>query len=254
MAPDITSPTNERIKWLVRLRERRHRDAEGVFLVEGERLYRRALAAGLVPEVTFISEGSVDTVGETVTVAPAALDRASYRQRSQGVIAVFAQLDTNLTSWEPGGRPLVLVAEHVEKPGNLGAMLRTAAAAGADAVVVVGAHPDAHNPNTVRASTGALFTVPLAVSDWNELTPWLTDRGLRIVAASPDSGISMWETNLSGPLALVVGAEDRGLSVQATEAADRLVTIPYHNTTVDSLNVSVAAALLLFEARRQRGR
>lgn len=252
MAADITSPSNERIKWLIRLRERVHRDAEGVFLVEGEREYRRAITAGLKPVVTFVSDISVDTEGDTFTVAPVALDRASYRQRSQGVIGVFSQLDTSLASLKPAGLSLVLVVEAIEKPGNLGAILRTAAAAGADAVVAVGPRPDVHNPNTVRASTGALFTMPVVISEWGELNPWLTDQGLAIVAASPDAGVSMWEVDLSGPLALVVGAEDRGLSPAATEAADRMVAIPQQAPTVDSLNVSVAAALLLYESRRQR--
>jgi RNA methyltransferase, TrmH family len=252
VARDITSPTNERIKWLVRLRDRRHRDNEGVFVVEGEGPYRRALAAGLVPRVTFVSDLSLETAGETVTVDSGALDRASYRQRSQGVIAVFGQLETSLGSLEVPEVPLLLVAEDTEKPGNLGAMLRTVAAAGADALIAVGEHPDAHNPNLVRASTGALFSVPLAMSGWDELAPWLTDRGVRIVAASPDAGVSMWETDLTGGLALVVGPEDRGLSERATGASDRLVAIPQNAAAVDSLNVSVAAALLLFEARRQR--
>lgn len=253
MAPDITSPGNDRIKWLVRLRERRHRDAEDVFVVEGSRLYSRALGAGLTPAVTFVTEAAdVAAVGEVVTVDAAALDKASYRERSEGLIAVFPQMTTTLSAVEVGGSPFLLVAEDVEKPGNLGAMLRTAGAAGADALITVGESVDAHNPNTIRASTGALFSVPLAMTTWDELTPWLTARGVRVIAAAPSGGRSLWETDLTGSIALVVGSEDQGLSVTAIARADETINIPQAQSPVDSLNVSVTAGILLFEATRQR--
>ena len=253
MSPDITSPANDRIKWLVRLRERRHRDNEKVFIVEGERLYRRALAAALLPRVSFVSaDSSVDTVGETLTVAQTALDRASYRNRAEDVIAVFPQLDTRLERLRPSENPLILVAEDVEKPGNLGAMLRTAAAAGADALIAVGEAPDPHNPNAVRSSTGALFTTAVSVSTWDELEPWLEERDVEVLCSSPAAAETIWEVDLTGPVALVVGAEDAGVSEQAVHRADRVVCIPQATGAVDSLNVSVATGVLLFEARRQR--
>jgi TrmH family RNA methyltransferase len=253
VAPDISSPSNERIKWLRRLRDHGHRDAEGVFVVEGERLYRRALQAGLLPIITFVTEPkTVDTVGDVVTVDPTALDRASYRKESQGLIAVFPQLETGLDHLELAQPSLILIAENVEKPGNLGAMIRTAAAAGADALITVGKTIDPHNPNVVRASTGALFTLPLAMSHWDELALWLDEQRIRVVCAAPDASEPLWESDLTGPLALVVGAEDVGLSERALTAADATVLIPHSNAIVDSLNVSVAAAILLFEARRQR--
>lgn len=253
MVPDIVSPSNERIKWLVRLRDRRHRDAESVFVVEGERLYTRAIEAGLVPEVTFVTpEAMVETVGPTVTVDADALDKASYRHRSEGLVAVFGQLNTGLATLDVPDDPLILVAENIEKPGNLGAMLRTAGAAGADGLIAVGQGVDAHNPNAVRASTGALFTVPLAVTEWDELEPWLDQTSIRVICSSPDAIDSVWDTRLTGPVALVVGAEDEGLSRRAMSAADQTVLIPQTADSVDSLNVSVAAAILLFEARRQR--
>lgn len=253
MSPDITSPANERIKWLVRLRERRHRDEERVFVVEGERLYRRALEADLHPRVTFVSvDSGVDTVGETLTVAPTALDKASYRNRAEDVIAVFGQLDTRLERVKPSENPLILIAEDVEKPGNLGAMLRTAAAAGADALVAVGGAPDPHNPNAVRASTGALFTTALSVSAWDELEGWLAERDVEVLCSLPTTADPIWDVDLTGAVALVVGAEDTGVSERAMAISDRAVHIPQATGTVDSLNVSVAAGVLLFEARRQR--
>lgn len=253
MVPDIVSPSNDRIKWLIRLRDRRHRDSEGVFVVEGERLYRRALEAGLDPLITFVAADIVlETTGPTLTVSPEVLDKASYRQRSQGVVAVFHQIETGLADLEVGEDPLILVAENIEKPGNLGAMLRTAGAAGVDALIAVGEGVDAHNPNVVRASTGALFTLPLAVTGWDELAPWLDRNGIRLVSASPDATETIWETSLTGSLALAVGAEAEGLSERARATADVHVLIPQTMGGVDSLNVSVAAAILLFEARRQR--
>ncbi len=254
MPVDITSPSNERIKWLVRLRERRHRDAEGVFVVEGERLYTRALRSGLIPEITFVEpDRPIETTGPTVTADPAALDRASYRQRSQGVIGVFPQIDTRLSALTPpGSRSVLLIAEGIEKPGNLGAMLRTAAAAGADAMVALGETVDVHNPNVLRASTGAVFSVPSVATTWDQLEPWLEAGGIRVLGATPTAARTMWEADLGGGVALVVGAEDTGLSPRALQATEETILIPQAPGAVDSLNVSVAAAILLFEARRQR--
>ena len=252
MAPDITSPGNERIKWLIRLRERRHRDSEGVFVVEGPRLYQRALAAGLSPSVTFVTETSKWAVGEVITVASDVLDRASYRQTSEGVIAVFPQFATGLSLLAVSARPLVLVAEDIEKPGNLGAMMRTASAAGADAMVVVGGTVDPFNPNAVRASTGALFSVPLSVTSWDELGPWLSEHGIAVLALDPKATTTVWDTDLSGSVAVVIGAEATGLSERATNLAQRRLSIPQADHGVDSLNASVAAAVVMFEAVRQR--
>jgi len=249
---EITSPSNERIKWLVRLRERKHRDAEGIFVVEGERLYRRAIEAGLSPRVTFVSDRGLRSVGETVTVAPDVLDKASYRSRSQCLIAVFEQSEHGLADLETGSDPLLLVAENVEKPGNLGAMCRTAAAAGVDAIVAVGDTVDRWNPNVLRSSTGSVFSLPVVVSSWDELDTWRRNRGIRVVAASPTGGKSIWDVSLTGPLAVVIGAEDEGVSELAESIADESVAIPQAGTTVDSLNASVAAGVVLFEVMRQR--
>jgi RNA methyltransferase, TrmH family len=248
---DITSPSNDRIKWLVRLRERRNRDAEGLFVVEGERLYTRAVESGLTPSITFVS-GDVVTVGETVSVAPDVLDKASYRSRSDTMIGVFPQFELSLSRIELGGDPLVLVVENIEKPGNLGAMLRTASVAGADGVVAVGDTVDPFNPNVLRSSTGALFSTPLAMTMWDELEPWLADRGMTVVATAPDATESLFEVDLTRPTAVLIGAEDEGLSKRALEVASVTVSIPQTKGTTDSLNASVAAGIVLFEAVRQR--
>lgn len=249
MTYDITSPSNDRIRRLVRLRERRHRDAEGVFVVEGSRLVERALAAGMEP-IEVYTDRSLDLPGfeRAVTVDPTALDRASYRNRSEGLIAVFEQLDLSLNRLGSPGS-LVLAAEAIEKPGNLGAMLRTADAVGADAFVAVGSTIDPFNPNVLRASTGALFSVAIAVCELVEFLDWL-DR-VELVAAVPGSPIPYWADDLTGDTALIVGSEDAGLSEEAVEAARRTVSIPMAGIT-DSLNASVSLALLAYEAVRQR--
>jgi len=252
---EITSASNPRIKRLIGLRDRRHRDRESVFLVEGVRELERATAAGHRPlEVYFdpdLYPRSPHRARLEVTVAGSALDRASYRGRSQGMIAVFPHFDVALDHLEPGPEPLVLLAEGVEKPGNLGALLRIADAVGADALITADPSIDPFSPNVVRASTGALFSVPLAVTDLGPAVEWLRRREVRIVAADPDSGLDLWSADLTGPRALLVGSEHKGLSAAARVAADSSVAIPMFGAS-DSLNVSVSMAVLAYEALRQR--
>ena len=239
------------MKRLARLARRSHRDQDGVFVVEGPRLVARALAAGFVVEEAY-GDGSVQLDGlEMTTVSPEVLDRVSYRDRSEGVIAVFAQRRTTLDEIHPATPALILVGENLEKPGNLGAILRTADAVGADAVVTVPGEIDVFNPNAIRASTGAVFTVPVVSAAIAELTQWLDHHRIPLVAADPAGATSLWEADLSGPVALMIGAEDEGLTEEARGAADLLVSIPMRGS-VDSLNASVSMALLAYEAVRQR--
>lgn len=249
---DITSAANERIKRLVRLRDRRHRDEEQVFIVEGQRLLDRALAAGLEPYEVYL-DGSVgySGPGDVVMVEPDALARASYRNRSQGVIAVIPHFPTDLSAITMPSPALALMAESIEKPGNLGAMLRTADAVGADVMIAIGDGVDPFNPNVVRASIGALFTVPLEVTTLAPLARWLAERGLTVVAASPDAPPLYWDADLSGAVAILVGSEAFGLSDDALGMAAETVRIPMSGGS-DSLNASVSLALLAYEARRQR--
>lgn len=248
---EITSPSNERIKRLVRLRNRRERLSEGMFVVEGPRLVDRALAAGHDPVELYVDGSLEKTYADAVLVAPAALDRASYRQTSQGVLGVFRCWQTGLDDLELSTPALLLVAESIEKPGNLGAMLRTASAVGADGLVTIDEGTDIFNPNVVRSSTGAIFYVPVIVTGWNTLKPWLTDMEVTLVAASPQSPVTLWEADLSGSCAVLVGSEAPGLSRRAEDMADITVSIPMHGS-VDSLNASVSAALVAYEALRQR--
>jgi TrmH family RNA methyltransferase len=249
---DITSPSNERIKRLVRLRDRRHRDEEGNFLVEGPRLVERAIAAGFAPAEVFV-DGSVDYhgPGQVFTTHPDALARASYRERSQGIIAVFPQFPTGLDEIVVSDPALVVVTEGIEKPGNLGAMLRTADAVGADALIVTGDTVDPFNPNVVRASQGALFSVPLAVAGLGDLMAWTEGQGIDLVAATPDSVDSLWDADLGGSVAILIGSEDLGLSSHARAAASRSVSVPMAGAA-DSLNASVSLAVIAYEVLRQR--
>lgn len=252
MTFDITSPANDRIKHLVRLGKRRHRSVEGVFLVEGSRLVQRAMNAGLVLTELYV-DGSTPMFGDLhpTTVEPSVLDKVSYRSRSEGVVGVFEQINMNLDTITVGPTPLVLVAEEIEKPGNLGAILRTADAAGASAVLVLGEAPDFFNPNTVRASTGALFTVPIGTGTHEEIAHWLKARDIHVVGAVPGVAERIWDLDLTGSTALVVGSEHQGMTATAKAICDRLACIPMSGT-VDSLNASVSLAVMTFEAVRQR--
>lgn len=260
----ITSPANPQIKQLVRLRNRRHRDETGLFVIEGFRELTRANHAGVAIDTLYVAPdlwiGSNETalVGEIelngariVEVDPAPFTKASYRDRPEGLLATARHLDTSLSSLELSERALVLVAEAIEKPGNLGTMLRTAEAAGVDAVVVADPTTDPFNPNVVRASLGALFTVPLGVAATSEVVDWCRDEALTVVAATPEGAVDHFAVDLTGPTAIVVGSEQYGLSSDWMEAADRraVITMP---GTMDSLNAAMSAGILLFEAVRQR--
>ena len=253
--PQIISPANDRIKSLVRLRDRKHRDLEGVFVVEGRREVNRATRAGLRPrEVYRPADESQSFLGEAVfACSPEALAKASYRSSPDAVIAVFDQFDTSLDGMVVGSDPLILAAEGLEKPGNLGAILRTADAVGADAVIAVDSKTDPFNPNVVRASIGAIFSVPFAVAGLSETVEWLGIQQVPLLAASPDGDKPPWDVDLTGPVALMVGAEDLGLSAAAIKEAEQLVRIPMLGS-VDSLNASVSMAILAYEALRQRSR
>ena len=225
------------------------------FLVEGKQDLERALAQGHRPVEIYYDparfSGPPHFADIEMAVSAEALDRASYRGRSQGVIAVLDQFDVTLDRLRPGPDPLLLIAEAIEKPGNLGAVLRTADAAGADALIAADPGVDPFNPNVVRASAGSIFSVPLAVAALDDAVAWARGRGARIVAADPTARTVIWETDLTGACAILVGAEHAGLTDAARSSADTLVAIPMLGRA-DSLNVSVSMAILAYEAVRQR--
>jgi TrmH family RNA methyltransferase len=168
------------------------------------------------------------------------------------VLAIVRTPATDLARLPVPSDPLILVAEDVEKPGNLGAILRSADGAGADAVIAASPRTDLFNPNTIRASLGTIFAVPLAAAPTDEVIAWLRQRGIRIVAARVDATRLATESDLTGPLAIAVGAEAEGLSSAWSAAGIEAVRLPMLGVA-DSLNVAAASAVLLYEARRQRG-
>ena len=261
----ITSLTNDRIKRLVRLRSRRERDRSGLFLVEGYRELRRAAAAGIelteiyaCPDLYLggnepaLVEECVTGGAELVGVTEAPFRKASYRDRPEGLLAIARQFDVSLTHLELSDNPLLLIVESIEKPGNLGTMLRTAEAAGADAVIVCDPATDPFNPNVVRASLGTIFEVPLAIAATSDAIFYLRERGIVSYAATPAATKPHFEADLTGRSALVIGSEQYGLTDVWLEQADERVTIPMPGS-VDSLNAAMSAGILLFEAVRQRG-
>ncbi|MBE0565296.1 MAG: RNA methyltransferase [Krumholzibacteria bacterium] len=261
----ITSAANPRVKALVRLRGRRERREQGLILVEEPLVIRRALDAG-VPAVevwacpqqmataTAALYAEIAAAGvPTVAVPPQVMDKVAYRTGGEGLLLVARRHEAVLADVAlPADRPaLVVVLENVEKPGNLGAVLRIADGAGAQAVVCTGEGADPGNPNCLRASRGAAFAVPAIEAPLAETAAWLTDRGVTILAATPDGGRPWDEVDLTGPLALVLGAEHDGVSAAWLAATQGRVAIPMAGTG-DSLNVAASAAVLLYEAVRQR--
>jgi TrmH family RNA methyltransferase len=187
---------------------------------------------------------------EVVELAHGPMAKVAIRQNPPGVIAVARQFDTRLDRIALSDNPLVLIAERVEKPGNLGAMMRTADAVGADAVVIADSATDVFNPNVVRASQGALFLVPLAVATTAETIEWAQAKPLQVVGGYPGATAELWDVDMTHPTAILVGAEDLGIGDDWADVAVR-ARIPMMGSS-DSLNASVSAALLLYEVVRQR--
>lgn len=254
---DITSLQNPRVKQIVKLRDdKKQRQRDGLMLVEGYDEISLALEAGHQPRTLLTAPELArrpmrDTAAETFTVSTAVFEKMSYRENPDGWLALFPIPRLSLDNLKLRESPLVLVAESVEKPGNLGAILRTADAAHVDAVLVCDPRVDAFSPNVVRASRGAIFTVPVVELQNEMALTWLRGRGIRILAATPSAEAEYTRQDLRVPLAVAVGTEDEGLSDFWMSQADLKVKIPMMGK-VNSLNVSIATALIVYEAVRQR--
>lgn len=261
----IDSPANPRIRAAVALRERRDRDATGLTLVDGGREARRAIDAGIEVETAFVcaalltsddARGAVNALAraqgrrELVAVGGRAFEKLAYGDRSDGIVLVVRPRVRTLADLDLPDEPLVVITEDVEKPGNVGAILRSADGAGAHAVIAVGG-TDLFNPNVIRASVGTVFSVPVVAAPVDEVATWLRARGLRIVATRVDSPTLHVDADLRGPLALVLGNEAEGLSAAWQGDGVTSIRLPMEGVA-DSLNVSAAAAILLYEAWRQR--
>jgi TrmH family RNA methyltransferase len=261
----IQSRNNEQIKMLVKLRERKHRDRQERFLVEGLRELSHALEAGYpIENIYYCPEYfPADSHTEFITarrrvadpalvrLSPEAFQKASFREGPDGIIAVGCQQSHALSELELPEKPLLLILEGIEKPGNLGAILRSADGAGCDAVILVDCILDLYNPNAIRSSQGLLFALPLVTADRDALAQYLSTNEIQTFATTPAAKDSHWDADYSGPAALLLGSEHRGLSDFWIENANQSIQIPMSGQA-DSLNVAAAAAVCLYEIKRQR--
>lgn len=255
----VTSAQNPKIRNLLLLQEKsRARREQGLFVVEGRRELEHCLEAGFRVRTLFVcpevaGKGPLPAAPETTVVEiPENIYRkVAYREGTEGVVAEVEYRERRLEDLEPGEAPLIVVLESVEKPGNLGAVLRSADAARADAVLVCDPLTDLYNPNLIRASLGGVFTVPTVCTTSAEAIDWLRSRGIRILTAQLQDSEWYYDIDMKGGTALVMGTESTGLSPVWRRAADAHIRIPMLGR-LDSLNVSVSTAILLFEAVRQR--
>lgn len=264
----ITSVHNPQIKKILDLRHKNERDKSSLFLIEG---YREILRANegdwtisklyTCPEF-FLGSNEIALIQqlalkgtEIISCSAKAFHKISYRDRPDGLLAIAPQRHLSLNDLENQKSskedPFYLVAEAIEKPGNLGTILRSADAAGISGLIVADHCTDIYNPNVVRASVGTLFTVPIVEAKGEEVLHWLKERKISLLAATPHATHEFTEVDLVRPLAIAVGTEQLGLSEAWMQQADLLVRIPMHGVA-DSLNVAMATTLLLYEVLRQR--
>lgn len=266
MLKQITSPQNPFIKNIALLGSKaRDRREQGLFVAEGLREVELALRSGYEAEAVLFEEAMtplkmVEDLLENARTQPRELiaanamvfEKIAYRTGVPNVVAVLKMKNPSLADLRLSTTPLLLIMENVEKPGNLGAMLRTADAAGVDAVLVCDPHTDIYNPNAIRASLGAIFTVPVVAISSEEAVAYLRSKQIKIMATWLEAAKPLYEADLKQPLAFILGAEATGISPYWVEQADERLIIPMTGQ-IDSLNVSASAAIVLFEAIRQRG-
>ena len=263
--PYIHSRYNDQIKNLVKLRERKHRDRQERFLVEGIRELSHALSSDYILETIYYCPEYFPTGQHKqfihnirsqqkpllVRVSKEAFAKASYREGPDGMIAVARKQTHSINGLGLSPEPLLLILEGIEKPGNLGAILRSADGAGADAIILVDCLLDLYNPNVIRASQGLLFSMPVICMQQTYLANWLSERNIQCIATTPDTLRPYWNIDYKEPTAFLLGSESSGLSDYWLNQATQHICIPM-NGKADSLNVSVAAAICLYETQRQR--
>jgi RNA methyltransferase, TrmH family len=274
MDNEITSPQNQRVKDAVRLRDRRHREKQGRILIDGARELRRAMDAGVNLLELFVCEplcqsddarlllAALPQSGEILHVTPPVFEKLAFGQRAEGVLGVAEMPRPTLGSLAvrgggsstatPTGPPLIAILEGVEKPGNVGAVFRTADAAGLSAVIVADGRTDLYNPNAIRASLGTIFSLPVCEAASGDVLVWLRERNMKIFAARVDGSVPYTAVDYREPSAIVLGSEAAGLSPAWSGNDVTAIRLPMLGAA-DSLNVSVTAAVLFYEALRQRG-
>lgn len=260
----ITSLHNQRVKDAARLRDRRQRQRQDRIVIDGARELRRALDVGIVPLEAFVCEELchsddarralarlATTAAEVWQVTPEVFQKLAFGARAEGVLAVAQTPRRSLAHLQLPPNALVAVVEAIEKPGNLGAVLRSADAAGVAAVIAAGHGTDLYNPNVIRASLGTVFTVPVCAAATADIRSWLQRLEFSIYAARPDAERLYTEVRYQGPTALVLGSEAAGLSDAWRSHDVTPIKLPMRGRA-DSLNISVAAAVLFYEVLRQR--
>ncbi len=253
----IESPQNKAVKSLARLKERRYRELKKQYLIEGKKEIVNALKAEIAIEEIFICLEVFDKSINlpirlpTTNLSLAAFKKLSYRNKSEGIIALAKMQEEKLSELTLPKNPLLLVIDGAEKPGNLGALLRTANATNVDAVFLTGKGTDLYNPNVIRSSMGCLFSQPTLQLDTSTLIPWLKNYDIKIIATSPQAKLPYWKINYKEPIVIALGAEDQGLSKLWLESAEVTTNIPMLGI-IDSLNVATSGALLMYEALKQR--
>jgi RNA methyltransferase, TrmH family len=257
----ITSVQNPFIKSLVLLQEKaKARKQTGTFLIEGQREISLAQKGGFeIETILFLSElisenetKKLSKAAELIEISKEVYQKLAYRDTTEGILAVAKTKSMQLSDLKLSENPLILIAEAPEKPGNIGALLRTADAANLDAVIISNPKSDLYNPNIVRSSVGCVFTNQIATGTTSEIIAFLKDRKINIYCATLQNSTFYHTQNYTTPTALVVGTEATGLTEEWREAATQNIIIPMQGE-IDSMNVSVAAAILIFEAKRQRG-
>ncbi len=264
----ITSLQNPKVKKAVKLADRKERNATGLFLIEGYREIKHAADSAVVFQTLFVcsefflgtnENALIDLIRnrgvEVVVCSQQVFQKLSYRDRPDGLLAIAVQMQLSLkdfiANFTAKKDPFLVVAEAIEKPGNLGTILRSADAAGVNGVIVCDRCTDIYNPNVVRASIGTLFTIPVVEASTVETLRWLQEQKIKVVAATPSAEEEFTRIHLTGGIAIAVGTEQLGLSETWMQAADLKVRIPMYGVA-DSLNVATATTLLLYEAVRQR--
>ncbi len=261
----IQSRNNEQVKNLVKLRERKHRDRQQRFLVEGLRETGHALGAGFTIETIyycpeffpteahrlFIDGQRREGKHQLVRMSEDAFSKAAYRDSPDGIIGVGQQQGSSLNDIPSTKNPLLLIIEGIEKPGNLGAILRSADGAGAHAVILVDCVLDLYNPNAIRSSQGLVFALPIVTATRDALQIWLKENQVQRIATTPHTDQMHWDVDYTKASALFLGSESDGLTDYWLNQVDQQICIPMRGRA-DSLNVAAAAAVCLYEATRQR--
>jgi TrmH family RNA methyltransferase len=259
----ITSLQNTKVKQLVRLRERKERDSEQMFLIEGYRELLRAIEGGVFIEGLFycpeffLGSNEMSLIakvkGDIFPCTPEVFKKISYRDRPDGLLAVARQTHLHLKDLKLSSSPFLVSCEAIEKPGNLGTILRSSDSVKVDGLIVCDQCTDIFNPNTVRASVGTLFTVPVVEATSDDTISWLKANNIKILAATPSGNVNYSDVDLTQGICIAVGTEQLGLSKKWMDQADLKVKIPMKGVA-DSLNVAMATTILLHEVLRQRGK